>query len=408
MNAGSQTFSVARREFTERAKSRVFIITLVLLSALIIVGFVALSFISGGEGEPMPLGVAGDSPEGIVQDIETAAAFLDESVEVTEFESVDAAEAAINNEEVDAVLVDGNTIVALNDPSFAAESVLTAAANGAARRTTAEELGLSPEDVASLVAPIEIGFVELDPPEPGEGDPEEDAEAAARMIASFFAAIVLLTTIMMFGQYVAMGIVEEKQNRVVEVVLAKIRTTSLLIGKVFGIGALGLLQVTALGAAAVIGLVVVPLDNIDVPDLTSIGIAAVFWLIFWFVLGYLVYSFLYATLGATISRQEDLQSVAFIPALAIMPGYFIVTIGLSSGGESSLVKWASLLPIWSPIVMPFRINLGVAAVWEIAVAIALALLTIGVLVFIGARVYRGAALRTGARVSLREAWSSGD
>lgn len=408
MNAGSQTFSVARREFIERARSRVFIITLVALSGLVIAGFAALSFISGGEDEPMPLGVAGDSPEGIVQDIEAAALFLDERVEVTEFESVEAAEGAITDEEVDAVLVDGDTIVALNDPSSAATSVLTAAANGAARRATAEELGLSPDDVASLVAPIEISVTELDPPEPGEGDPGEDAETAARMVASFFAAIVLLTTIMMFGQYVAMGIVEEKQNRVVEVVLAKIRTTSLLIGKVLGIGALGLLQVTALGSAAVIGLVVVPLDNIDVPDLTSIGVAAVFWLIFWFVLGYLVYSFLYATLGATISRQEDLQSVAFIPALAIMPGYFIVTIGISSGGESTIVKWASLVPLWSPIVMPFRINLGAAAVWEIAVAIVLALLTIAALVFVGARVYRGAALRTGAKVSLREAWSSAD
>lgn len=408
MKTAAQIRTVARREFVERARSRVFLITLVLLSVLIIGGFVALSFVSAGESEAIPVGVAGDSPAGIVQDIEAAAFFLEEDVEVTEYATVEDAEAAVWAGEVDAVLIDGDTIMALEEPSFAANSVLTAAANGAARRLTAEELGLSPEDVAALVAPLEVDSIELDPPEPGEGDIEDDPEVAARTIASFFAALVLLTTIMMFGQYVAMGIVEEKQNRVVEVVLAKIRTTSLLIGKVLGIGALGLVQVSALGGAAVVGLVVVPLDNIDIPDLTSIGVGAVFWLIFWFVLGYLVYSFIYATLGATISRQEDLQSVAYIPALAIMPGYFIVTIGLSSGSESTLVKWASLVPIWSPIVMPFRINLGDAAPWEIALSIVFAVVTIAALVVVGARVYRGAALRTGAKVSLKEAWASAD
>ena len=224
-------------------------------------------------------------------------------------------------------------------------------------------------------------------------------------MASFLAAIVLLTTIMMFGQFVAMGIVEEKQNRVVEIVLARARTTSLLIGKVLGIGALGLVQIASLGLAVMIGLAIAPLP-IDVPDLTRIGVTAVIWLVVWFVLGYLVYSFLYATLGATLSRQEDMQSVAFIPALAILPAYFLVVVSASSeGGASAIVRIASYVPIWSPIVMPFRINTGDAQAWEVVLAIALAVVTVLALVRIGARIYRGAALRTGSRVSLREAWS---
>ena len=175
-----------------------------------------------------------------------------------------------------------------------------------------------------------------------------------------------------------------------------------------GIGALGLLQVSGLGIAVLIGVSILPEDVIEIPDLTSIGASAVFWLVFWFVLGYLLYSFLYATLGATISRQEDLQSVAFIPALLLMPGYFLVTIGISGGASSDFVRWASMLPIWSPIIMPFRINLGDVAAWEVGVSVALTLIVIAAFVLVGARVYRGAALRTGAKVSLREAWSSAD
>jgi ABC-2 type transport system permease protein len=144
-----------------------------------------------------------------------------------------------------------------------------------------------------------------------------------------------------------------------------------------------------------------------VPNLTSIGISAALWLLVWFVLGYMVYSFLYATLGATISRIEDLQSVAFIPALAILPSYFLIIASVSVESTTSpLVRIASFVPLWSPIVMPFRINVGTVEPWEVVLSVAIIIATTAILVRVGARVYRGAALRTGGRVSLREAWKT--
>lgn len=397
MSTIGQIMIIARREFIERARSRVFISTMLVL-ALLIVGGIALLSLINPEQEAIRLGIAGDSPADIEQDIEGSAAAVDVDVVVTDLGSVDGAMTAVEVGEVDAALVDGSTIVSNTEPSQTVASILTSAANSAVRRELAADLGLSSDQLTEILAPVQVEVTELDP---------DDPEEIARGIASFLAAIVLLTSIMVFGQFVAMGIVEEKQNRVVEVVLAKVRTTSLLIGKVLGIGALGLLQVVALGLAIVIGLVVVPLDDFGVPDLTSIGITAVIWLVFWFVLGYLVYSFLYATLGATISRQEDMQSVAFIPAILILPAYFLVTITASAGGEeSALVRIGSYVPLWSPILMPFRVNTGTAGWWEIALAVFLAVAAIAVLVLVGARVYRGAALRTGAKISLREAWSN--
>ncbi len=393
----AQIVIIARREFVERARSKVFLTTMAVLGLLIVGGIMLLSFVAG-ESSAVTIGVGGDSPEGLVTDIEAAAAALEVDAVVTEYSSADAARRAVEDGGADVVMIDGSVIVARDTPSPTLTTILSSAANSAVRREIADMLGLSDEEVAAIVAPVQVTIEELDP---------EDPEEIARGVASFLAAIVLLTTIMVFGQFVAMGIVEEKQNRVVEVILSRARTTSLLIGKVLGIGVLGLLQIMVLGIAVIVGIVLAPLPDVGVPNLTSIGVTAVIWLVIWFVLGYLEYSFLYATLGATISRQEDMQSVAFIPAILIMPAYFLVTITASTGGEpSTLVRFASFFPLWSPVVMPFRINTGTIEWWEIVLAVGLVILMIVVLVRIGARVYRGAALRTGGKVSLREAWSS--
>ncbi len=397
MNDRTQTLLIARREFLERARSRAFIVTMIVL-AVIVIGGMFLVGLLAGSSEASRLGVGGDSPDAIEADIEAAAAAIDEDIVVVTYTSAEAAVAGVESGDVGAALVDGDTIVVNRGVSASTYAIFDAAANATARRDLASDLGLTAEEVSSVVQPVQVGVEQLDP---------EDADEQARAVASFLAAIVLLTTIMMFGQFVAMGIVEEKQNRVVEIVLARAKTTSLLIGKVLGIGGLGLLQIASLGLAVVIGLALAPLP-IEVPDLTRIGVTAVLWLFVWFVMGYLVYSFLYATLGATISRQEDMQSVAFIPAICIMPAYFLVVVSAGDGGSSAIVRIASFVPIWSPIIMPFRINTGDAAAWEIAVAMVITALTVVVLVRIGARIYRGAALRTGARISLKEAWRSAE
>ncbi|MGI9666639.1 MAG: ABC transporter permease [Acidimicrobiia bacterium] len=393
----SQTFIIAKREFLVRARSRVFLFTLVGIAALIIGGMFLVGLLTG-ESEATRLGVGGDSPSGIVQDIEQAADALAVDVEVIVYATADEARAAVESGDVEAALVDGSVIVVNREVSRSTQAILTSAANAGVRRDAAAQVGITEEQLSMLLMPVPVTVEQLDP---------EDSAEGARIVASFFGALVLLTTIMMFGQFVAMGIVEEKQNRVVEVVLARTRTTSLLIGKVLGIGLLGLVQVVSIALAVVIGLAIAPLpEDLGIPDLASIGMSAAMWLVFWFVLGYLVYSFLYAALGATISRQEDMQSVAFIPAIGVFPAYFAVSATAASGETSTLVQIASYVPLWSPILMPFRISWEDAAAWEVALAIVLAILTIIALVLVSSRIYRGAALRTGAKISLREAWNS--
>jgi len=214
--------------------------------------------------------------------------------------------------------------------------------------------------------------------------------------------LLLYISILMFGQFVMMGVMEEKQTRVVEVVLSRVKPTQVLTGKVLGIGLLGLVQILALGAAILITLSLIDVADVD---LTGIGLKTLGLLILWYLLGYTFYSFMYGALGATISRQEDMQGVAMLPVILIVPGFFL--------GQMALLepdKWftevASFIPLWSPMVMAVRSTTSAVPVWQILTSILLLVLTTGLLVKAGGRIYQGAILQTGSKTKLRAAWRS--
>lgn len=200
-----------------------------------------------------------------------------------------------------------------------------------------------------------------------------------------------------------MGTVEEKQNRVVEVVLARVRPWQVLVGKVTGIGALGLLQLLALAGAAYVSARSADLGDVDLP---AIGLPIIAGVVFWFILGYAFYAFLYAAVGSTVSRQEDLQGAMMLPIALMLPGYFLALIAAESP-DGAVPMVASMLPPWAPFVMPARMADGAAAPWEIFVAATGTMAAVVALLWLGSRVYTGALLRTGGKVKMREAWRSG-
>jgi ABC-2 type transport system permease protein len=216
--------------------------------------------------------------------------------------------------------------------------------------------------------------------------------------------MLLYISILIFGQFVMMGVVEEKQTRVVEVVLSRVRPTQVLIGKVLGIGLLGLVQIVALGGATIVTLSVADIADID---LTSIGIRVLGVLILWYLLGYAFYSVMYGALGATISRQEDMQGVAMLPVLLILPGFFFAQIAISSP-DGWMAEVASFVPVWSPMAMAVRSTVADVPIWEVALSVLLLVLTTYVLIKLGGRIYRGAILQTGSKTKLRTAWRSAE
>ena len=395
---GSGVGLIARREFVERGRSRVFLGVLIGSMLLILVGMFAVSLV----GRPTPaasVALAGEAPVTLAAEVEQAAASLEVPITVAAAASEQEARDAVLAGTVDAALIDGDTIVSVGAPSSAVDAVLRTAATEAARVEVAGDMGLTQEQVAAVLEPVVVEVEDLGTQAP------TDPMVMVRGAAAFMSVVVLFILVMAFGQFVGSAVVEEKQSRVAELVLAKVSTATMLVGKVLGVGGLGLVQLVILGLTYGLGLRLFGQDSASL-DLFRLGLGPLVWLALWFVLGYLMYSFVFATMGATVSRLEDLQSLTYVPSVLLLPAYAVAALSLS-GPPSPLLAPMSLVPWWSPLLMPFRIVTGDAAPWEVVVALLGSVAFIVALVWFGARVYRGAALRTGGRVGLREAYRAG-
>jgi ABC-2 type transport system permease protein len=393
MNGILQIFLLAKRDFTQRLKSRAFIFSMLLIVGLaLVVG--PLIALGEGEDEARVIALVGDQPAGSEQAIQQQADLLNVRIDLQRFAALDAAEAALSDGDV-AVVVNGTSEMVYNKESSLQLSAIVGNGITAAQRSIdAAEMGLSDAEMTSLLTPVQLNERTLEP-----GDTDEDA---AREIAAFVALMLLYISILIFGQFVMMGVMEEKQTRVVEVVLSRVKPTQVLIGKVIGIGLLGLLQIVLVGGALLFTVSVADLADFD---LSGLGLEVFGLLVLWYLLGYAFYSVMYGALGATISRQEDMQGVAMLPVLLILPGFFFGQMALLEP-DLFLPRLASLIPFWAPMVMAVRSTAGDVPVWEVALAIALVVATTILLVMLGGRIYRGAILQSGKKTKLRTAWKS--
>jgi ABC-2 type transport system permease protein len=391
MSPASQVAVLARREFLQRAKSRAFQITMLVTVGLVLSIGPLLAF-AIEDPDPAVVAVTPDAPPGIVDALEQQAARLEVAVRAEPMDSLQAAETALREGRVDAVLA-GSELVWLEEESLRVRAVVTGAVATTALRQAAAELGISEQELATLLAGQPLDDRVLVQP-----DPEEEP----RRIGAFVGLMLLYMSILIFGQFVAMGIMEEKQNRVVEVVLSRVRPTQVLVSKVLGIGALGLVQLIVLGLAIWFAATLIEVEDVSLPTLGAEILAGV---VFWFILGYALYSVGYAALGATVSRQEDLQGTLMIPVVLLIPGFVFAQIA-AEDPDNTVAVVASFVPLWSPMVMPSRAAVGDVVLWELALSVALIVVTAYILIRIGGRIYSGAILRLGAKVKLRDAWSS--
>lgn len=391
MSRWRQVALLAKRDFKERATSKPFLITMSILVLVILAVGPAVNFFASNETEATRIGLVGNEPANIEQALDAQAAVFEIEIELVRYPDRGAAETALTDGDAAVVLADGTEIVFHTDVSSQLSALIGGAVNTSVKSEALADLGLSDGEVAAVVAPVPVTVVTLE---------EEDVEEDAKRAAAFIGTIALYISILMFGQFVAMGTVEEKQNRVVEVILSRVRPWQILVGKVVGIGVLGLLQLALLAGAAYFSAQMADLSDVD---LASIGLPIIAAVFFWFILGYTFYAFLYAAVGSTVSRQEDLQGAMMMPVVLIVPGYILALVA-AENPDGLVPTIGSMLPPWAPFVMPVRIASGAAPAWEILVAVVGTALAAVVLVWLGSRVYAGALLRTGGKVKLLEAW----
>jgi ABC-2 type transport system permease protein len=223
-----------------------------------------------------------------------------------------------------------------------------------------------------------------------------------RLVFGLLVGVLVYAGLMIYGQLVAQGVVEEKSSRVVELLLTAIRPWQLMFGKVFGIGLVGigqLLVITVAGVAAGTATHV-----LTFPPGLAVGLVG--WAVVWFLLGYFVYGLTFAALGALVSRQEDVSGVV-TPALMVLIIPYVLGISILPGNpESPLIAALSVVPLFAPTLMPMRIGIGVAPAWEILVALGLTVGMAVLLVWLAGRIYSNAVLRMGSRIRVRDAFRS--
>jgi ABC-2 type transport system permease protein len=375
---------VAAREISSRIRDKNFIISSVVI-VVVLVGILGLQVALNSGDETTRIGVVGETAT-LQPALEAQGTALDVEVEVVPLDDDAAARSAIEDGDVDGVLVaEGN-----GDPELLVEQSAGGALQAVVQGTVAQ---------LSLAEQLrEAGIDRLDVPEVAVTalDPNADEEGQAVIIAVIGVG-VLYSLLILFGQFVAQGVVEEKSSRVVELLLATMRPWQLLAGKIIGLGLLGLAQIVLIAAIGVGG--ALAFDLVDIPgDLVGTAVAVVAW----FVLGYGFYAAIFAVAASLVSRQEDLATV-ILPTSLVLIAAFVVGIQASADPGGALARVTSYMPGLSPLVMPVRQAAGDVAAWEIALAVALMLLAIALVVRLGGRIYAGALLRTGGRTKLREA-----
>jgi ABC-2 type transport system permease protein len=381
---------VAKRELTTRARTKSFLISNAIVLALILGGIIAASVFSASDTLPK-LGLVGSAAT-LSGALSASSATTDKPLAVSTVANEATARSKVGSGDLDVALVPHGTgsYTAIVEKELAGDlrSIIDSTVRQQAVSSTLSAQGVDLVKLARAAEGANVTVKPINPP-----DPNSDQRTAL----AFIAMILMFFQILMFGLYVAMGVVEEKSSRVVEVLLATIKPLHLLWGKVLGIGAVGLLQLAAYG---VVGLAAGMATGLVTVTGLAVGVFAS--VLFWFILGFAFFAVSYAAAGSLVSRQEDVNSAATPITALVMVGYVLaqVTLAEPRGTVASVMSW---IPPFSAMLMPLRIASGTSSLVQIVGSAVLMLVVTAALARVAARIYERSVLHTGSRVSWRDA-----
>ncbi len=380
---------VARREVLTKLTDKSFLVG-TSITLLLIIGFLGFQIWSEDRTDTYRVAATSDG-SAMVEVIAAEAPGIDDGVEVEldVVSSEEAGRAAVEADDVDALLVradDGWTLVTKeevpDDLAAVTRDVVRDVAlgfNAARADTTLEELQVGSTLSTELL----------------EGDAERQGFAKGMGLALSF---LFYFAALGFGYTLSGSIVEEKANRIVEIITTKIPVRQLLIGKIAGNSLLAIAQTALIVAIGLIGISFTEYSSY-LPALT----AGVGWFAAFFVVGFCFIACWWAVAGSLASRAEDLQTTATPLSFLMMAVFFG-----SFLFEGTALTVASYVPPFSCVLMPMRVLAGDAAVWEPVVALVILLGAMGATVVFAERIYRRALLQTQGRVTLKQAWRAAD
>lgn len=405
----AKLWAIVKREYIERVRTKAFVIGTILGPIVMAALMIAPMLAARSKSKPLRIAVVdwtGELRGAVAQalqeveddgrkrfDVQPAAA-----------DSPEAAEAAYRNAVLDKSL-DGylslpKDAVATAKASYYGRSVSNFTALRTMERTVSGVLvtrrltsaGLDPDRVNDLTRSLDMKTIRLS--EQGE---REDTGAA--MILALVLLLILYVGILMWGQAVMTSVIEEKTSRVVEVMASGVPSTTLLLGKLLGVGSAGLTQflVWALSLLAV-SLASGSLGATHMPEVTPLVLAS---FVVFYLLGFFFYASLYASIGAAVNTVQEAQSFVFPVMLPIILA-MVCWPAVMQSPDGPLAFTVSMIPGMSPVIMFLRIVVLTPPMWQMLLSIALLVLGILGVVWMAARVYRVGILMYGKRPTFPE------
>ena len=410
-------FIVAKFTIKDMIKRKSFIISTLIILILIVLLFNVPNIIKAINGkDEMNGGSEGESDlfentkllivdaenifEGTLEQLNNMEIGYDVTVEKqnTDFEQI---KTMIDNKETDEALItskteDGqirleyiveNLTYVSQIPEILSNSITTIYTN-----LQLSKLGLTPEQIQTL----EPNFIY-------EIKQTDEQEVEGNQFVMMLLSIVLFFAIYFCAYQVSASITTEKTSKIIETLVTSTTPRTIVLGKTLGIGIVGLIQIAVIVATALISGKLFLEDGIleGIIDLSNITPFLGIITAIYFILGYAFYALLYALTGSTVSKPEDVQSANSPIAIIALIGFYLAYFTMMTP-SSDLNKVAAILPISSPFCMPFRVMMGIATTPEIAISIAVLLVTIVIIAQISIKIYSQAILNYGSKINFKD------
>ena len=420
-------FAVFKREYLQAVRKKMFIIMTFLLPALMALLFTLPSMMLSRMGEKnvavldrtgalrQSLAEDGDKNEGAIsrrgRDLAQSMhmQYVDARSDTTEQPYLDRLTRAQGGEKLDALLV--IPVDALTSPkaklkfySRSATDIITqeriaSRVNRAVSQHRLSQRGMKPAEIEELLTDLDVESVQI------SKSGEQKRGGGVNFIVGFILTGLLLMPSFIYGLEIMRGIIQEKTDRVVEVLVSSMPPAQLLIGKILGVAAVGITQVSVWFAMAAIGAGYLGTvgklagDNV----LSLIRPMTFVWFLLFFILAYMTYVCVYAIGGAVCNSEKEAQQlIAPITMLMMAPWFLLV--GIITNPDSSLAVGFSLAPVWGPLTMYVRTLVAEPPLWHIAVSVVVSLATIATFLWITTKIFRVGILSYGKRPTIPELW----
>lgn len=424
----NKIFTIIRREYLSRVKKKSFLI-MTILGPILMAGLMIAPALLKDDGNDEKKIIVVDHSHIFEKQFEQ-----NKSIAYTILDDTKAAKALLIDSDYDALveipalgentglkkIEKGVTIYAQKQVPLSTLDAIESILEKEIEQKKMKAYGIDPEIIKKTYADIDITTIQYK----GEGE-EAESSTAGSMIIGMIGGMLIYFFIFMYGTQVMRGVIEEKSNRIVEVIISSVKPFELMMGKIVGIALVGLTQfllwvLLTFGILTIVGLFMgepemsmqqaEAMKQVDPNAMTDIMqklaqydfafLISVF--LFFFMGGYLLYGSLFAAIGAAVDQETDTQQF-IIPITIPLIFSFVVAQNIIENPDGTMAFWFSIFPLTSPVVMMVRLPFGVD-LWELLLSMIILITGFICTTWVAGKIYRTGVLMYGKKVNYKELW----